>query len=210
MTTATLQANPQFRVLASNDQITRAAALERNGFSVVVVDTADEARSAVLDLIPPGAEVFTGSSRTLETTGIAQAINTSGDYDSVRTKLGALDRVKDGERMRKLGASPNYIVGSVHAVTEHGEVLVASASGSQLGPYASGAGKVVWVVGAQKIAASLDEGFQRIREYSLPLEDARARQVYGMPSVVAKVLLVNRELFPGRTTIVLVKEELGF
>jgi hypothetical protein len=89
-------------------------------------------------------------------------------------------------------------------------VLIASATGSQLGPYAYGAGKLVWVVGAQKIVPSLEEGFRRIREYSLPLEDARARQVYGMQSFVGKLLVVSREAQPGRITVVIVKENLGF
>jgi hypothetical protein len=102
------------------------------------------------------------------------------------------------------------VVGSVHAVTESGQVLIASASGSQLGPYVSGGGRVVWVVGVQKLVGTLEEAFQRLEEHVFPLEDARAMQAYGVHSAIAKVLLVNRELVPGRTTVVLVRESLGF
>jgi hypothetical protein len=114
------------------------------------------------------------------------------------------------DEMRKIGASPDYVVGSVHAVTEQGQVLVASASGSQLGPYASGSGTVIWVVGAQKIVPDLEEGFRRINEYSYPLEDARAQEAYGMSSAINKILIVNGEFRPRRITVVLVKERLGY
>jgi len=98
----------------------------------------------------------------------------------------------------------------VHAVTEQGQVIVASMTGGQVGPYASGAGTVIWVVGAQKIVRDLEEGLRRIREYSYPLEDARAREAYGIASGINKVLIVNREVVPGRITVILVKEKLGF
>jgi acyl-CoA hydrolase len=99
--------------------------------------------------------------------------------------------------MRRIGASPDYVVGSVPAVTEHGEVIVASASGSQLAPYAYGAGAVIWVVGSQKIVPDRDAAFKRIYEYSFPREDERAREAYGIGSGVNKVLVVNRELHAG-------------
>ena len=102
------------------------------------------------------------------------------------------------------------MLGSVHAVTESGALMTASMSGSQLGPYASGAGRVILVVGTQKIVSDLDEGLRRINEYSLPLEDARAQAAYGIRSAVNKVLIINREIVPERITVVLVDEVLGF
>lgn len=111
--------------------------------------------------------------------------------------------------MRKLAASPDYVVGSVHAITEQGQVLVAAGGGSQLASYVYGAGKVVWVAGAQKIVADLDEGLRRINEHSLKLEDARLRQMRGVGSLVGKVLIVSREP-AGRTTLILVRAALGF
>jgi LUD domain len=88
--------------------------------------------------------------------------------------------------------------------------VVASASGSQLAPYSSGAGKVVWIVGSQKIVPTLDDGMRRVEEYALPLEDARARLTYGEGSFVGKVLTFYRESMPGRINVILVKEKLGF
>jgi hypothetical protein len=112
--------------------------------------------------------------------------------------------------MRMLAAAPEYVVGSVHAVTEDGSLLIASASGSQLGPLVSGAEHVILVNGGQKIVADLDTGLRRIYEYCLPLEDERARRAYGVPSGVNNILVINRVLAPGRVTAILVRERLGF
>jgi L-lactate utilization protein LutC len=185
--------------------------LEANGFQVIVVSNKDEARKAVEQILPEGTEVFDSTSVTLEETGIARMILDSGRYHPVRPEL--IKLASDGKKaeQRRMASSPAYIVGSVHAVTEKGQVVVASASGSQLGPYAFGAEHVVWVVGAQKIVRDLDEAYDRIYSYTLPRESARARKAYGVPgSVVAKILVVNREVQPGRVTILLVKERLGF
>ncbi|MCI4331988.1 MAG: lactate utilization protein [Thermoplasmata archaeon] len=203
--------NPAFAAIASEAQIVRTvAALEAHGIHVTVVDSAAEAREVVLKMIPPGSEVFTSTSQTLESTGISASINDSGAFKALRPLLLALDRATQGKEFRQLAAAPDYVVGSVHAVTETGEVVIASASGSQLGPYASSAQHVIWVVGAQKLVPTLDEAFHRIEEYSLPLEDSRARKAYGRPSVVGKLLVVNRELVPDRVHMVLVRENLGF
>jgi hypothetical protein len=112
--------------------------------------------------------------------------------------------------MQKLGATPEYILGSVHAVTETGSAIIASMTGSQLAGYASAAAHVVWVVGSQKIVPTLEEGMKRLNEYTFPLEDARALKVYGVNSGINKLLVVNREINPGRTTMIIVKENLGF
>jgi L-lactate utilization protein LutC len=121
-----------------------------------------------------------------------------------------MDRATQADQIRRLGAAPEVMLGSVHAVTETGSLITASSSGSQLGPYASGAGKVILVVGTQKIVADLDEGLRRIEEHALPLEDARAKQAYGVNSSINKVLIVNREINPGRVTVVFVDEAIGF
>ncbi len=185
--------------------------LEANGFHTIVVSSREEARAAVEAILPPGAEVFDSTSLTLEETGIARMIQESGRYRAIRPTLLQLGAEGKKPEQRRLASSPDYIVGSVHAVTEQGQVVVASGSGSQLAPYASGAGNVVWVVGTQKIVSDLDEAFDRVYSHSLPKESARVRKVYGIPgSVVAKLLVVNRELQPGRITIVLVNERLGF
>ena len=112
--------------------------------------------------------------------------------------------------MVEMGATPEYIIGSIHAVMEDGQVLVASNTGSQLAPYAASAAHVIWVVGAQKIVQDLEEGTRRIEEYSYPREDERLRKEKGVPSNISKVLLVHKEIQPGRVTMIIVKEELGY
>jgi hypothetical protein len=200
-----------FFELASNERIaSAAAALERNGVRAVVVATGAEARSLVRSLLVEGAEVFNNTSRTLETIGVAEDIERSGRYQSLRLRLYQMDREMQRHEMRMLAAAPEYVVGSVHAVTEDGSLLIASASGSQLGPLVSGAEHVILVIGGQKIVANLDTGLRRIYEYCLPLEDERARRAYGVPSGVNNILVINRVLAPGRVTAILVRERLGF
>lgn len=200
-----------FAHLASEKQIEKTAqALQAHGIRVVVVDTGEEARKYVLDLIPDGAEVFNSQSRTLELIGLAEQIQHATHFQSVRTRLQTLDRVTQRNEMRKLLASPDVLVGSVHAITEQGEIMLASATGSQLGPAAWGAGLVIWVVGTQKLVRTLSDGLRRIREYSLPLESERAQQAYGQTSAINKLLIIDAEAYPGRITIVLVKQQLGF
>jgi YkgG family uncharacterized protein len=187
-----------------------ARALENNGFVVRRAGTAAEAKEIVLSLIPDGAEVLHGASQTLHVTGITEAIEASGRYRPIRPRIWGMDRQTQADEIRRLGAAPDVMLGSVHAVTETGSLIAASMSGSQLGPYVSGAAKVILVVGTQKIVASLEEGLRRIDEYALPLEDARAQEAYGVHSAVNKVLIVNREINPGRITVVLVDEVIGF
>jgi hypothetical protein len=203
--------NPEFGVLVPDERIAAAAeALERNGFRALVVDTGQEARLRVHQLLPDGAEVYNNTSRTLESIGIADDIERSGRYQPIRLRLYQMDREMQRREMRVLAAAPEYVVGSVHAVTDDGSMLIASASGSQLGPLVSGAANVILVVGGQKIVPDLETGLRRIREYCYPLEDERARRVYGVPSGVNNILIINRVLVPQRVTAILVKEELGF
>lgn len=203
--------NKEFTKLASQAQIERTAqALEEHGIHTLIAKNGAEAKKLVLDLLPQGAEVYAGQSVTLEQLGLVDEIDKSGRYDAVRPKVMALDRKTQGDQMRVLRVRPAYMVGSVHAVTEDGRVLVASNSGSQIGAYASGAGKVIWVAGAQKIVKDLNEGMRRIEEYSFPLEDVRLRGVFGIPSFVSKVLIINREWPAGRVTMIIVDEELGY
>lgn len=176
--------------------------LERNGIEAVVLETGVAAKAVVLEMIPAGAEVMTMSSTTLDTMGLAEEINKPGSkFKSVRARLA---------QMKQLGSVPEVAVGSVQAVTEEGQVLMASNTGSQLAAYVYGADKVIWVVGAQKIVKNIDEGMKRIYEYVLPLEDARARKAYGVGSNVSKLLIINKEVRPGRVRLILVRENLGF
>ena len=186
------------------------AALEANGITVLRAADAAAAKRIVLDLIPDGSQVHHGASETLEATGITDEIEKSGRYEPLRPQIWSMDRATQADQIRRLSAAPDVMLGSVHAVTETGSLIAASMGGGQLGPYVSGAGKVILVVGTQKIVSDLDEGLRRIHEYAFPLEDARAQAAYGIHSSVNKILIINREIAPGRITVVLVDEVLGF
>ncbi|HEY3036572.1 MAG TPA: LUD domain-containing protein [Streptosporangiaceae bacterium] len=185
-------------------------ALEENGFSVEVVDDLDAAREAVLARIPHGSSVMTNTSVTLAETGIADAINDGdGRYESARNKMFALDFATQAQEMKAIGGQPDYALGSVHAVTRDGTLVIASASGSQLASYAWGAANVIFVVGAHKLVPTLEAAHQRIYQHSLKLEDARAQAAYGQHSQVGKILEIHQEL-PGRIHIVLIRQQVGF
>jgi hypothetical protein len=206
-----MQVNEKFAQLADDARIdTTIAALGANGIQANVVDTGAEARELVFLTLPHGAEVMNMTSRTLDTIGVSTEIVDSGHYESVRNLLKAMDPKTQERRMRELGAAPDWAVGSVHAVTEGGTIMIASATGSQLPAYAYGAGHVIWVVGAQKLVKDDQEALQRIYEYSFPLEDQRAHEAYGKGSAVNKILTIHKEANAGRITLIIVKEKLGF
>lgn len=203
--------NPVFAAPASDERLERTArALEANGMHAVMAANAEEAKRLFFELVPPGAQVFLGASVTLEKLGIRDEIDKSGKYDALRPKMFAMNRETQASEIRRLGAAPDIAAGSVHAVTEDGQVLIASNTGSQLGPYASGAGKVIWVVGSQKIVRDLNEAMRRLEEYTARLEQVHMQELYGRDTTIGKVLIVNREPRPGRITVILVKEALGF
>ena len=203
--------NEAFAQLATDEQIERTAkSLEANGIHTLIAQDGEEARRLFFEMVPDGSEVFLGASVTLEKLGIKEEIDKSGRFDAIRPKMFAMNRETQGREIRKLGGAPDFAAGSVHAVTEDGQVLIASKTGSQLGPYASGAGKVIWVVGAQKLVKDLNEGFRRIYEYCYPLEEEHMHQLYNTGTGVNKVLVVNHEIRPDRITMIIVKEELGF
>ena len=196
---------------ADEARVNRAAvALEANGITVLRAPDAASAKRFVLDLIPDGSAVHQGASQTLDVLGITSEIERSGRYAALRPRIWSMDRETEAQEIRRLGAAPDVMLGSVHAVTETGSLLAASMSGSQLGPYVSGAGRVILVVGTQKIVLDVEEGLLRINEYAWRLEDARAQAAYGIRSAVNKIVVINREITPGRITVVLVDEVLGF
>ena len=201
----------RFGTVADEASVKRTvAALEANGIIVLRAPDAAAAKRIVLDLIPDGSQVYHGASQTLDVVGIADEIDKSGRYEPLRPQIWSMDRKTEANEIRRLGAAPDVMLGSVHAVTETGSLLAASMSGSQLGRYVSGAGRVILVVGTQKIVRDLEEGLLRINEYAYRLEDARAQAAYGIRSAVNKVVVINREITPGRITVVLVDEVLGF
>lgn len=202
--------NPEFERPADRVRLERtAAALNSRGFKAQVADTAEQARRLVLDAIPDGTEVHIALSETMRELGLTSEIDESGRYDSLRSRLNELDRETQGRERRKLGAAPDYILGSAHAVTDDGEIVVGSGSGSQLGAYAYAGGNVILVIGHQKLVRDLAEGLRRLREYSLPLEFARMREAGFPGTILAKTLIIHYEP-SARISVILVPETLGF
>ena len=187
-----------------------ATALTAHGFTVEILDDAAAARARIKDLIPEGASVFTGASETLRLSGIDEDINASGRYDAIRARGQTMDRATQLAEIWRLISTPDVIVGSVHAVTETGSLLIASASGSQLPGYAGGSRRAIWVVGAQKVVPDLSTALRRVEEHCLPLESDRAMKVYGTPSAINRLLILNAELEPGRGIVLLLREAIGF
>src|SRR5712691_10649815 len=204
------QASDAYMVLPDDETLTATVvALEEHGFSVDVVDDLDAARDAVLARIPEGSTVMTNTSVTLQETGIADAIDNGGAYESARNKMMALDFATQLQEMKAIAGQPDFALGSVHAVTHDGALVIASASGSQLASYAWGAANVIFAVGTQKLVPTLEAARERIIEHSLKLEDARAYAAYGQNSRVGKILEIHQE-DPGRIHVVLIRQAVGF
>lgn len=186
-------------------------ALKEHGVNTVLVENLKEAKQVVIDEIPKKSEVMTMVSVTLDEAEITKEIDESGNYKSIRSELYKLDQSKDGDKMRKLAAAPDYVIGSANAVSEDGALYWASATGSQLGAYAYTARKVILVVGINKIVKDRDEAIKRIYDYILPIESERARKAYGVPgSAVNKLLEISGEVNPARILVILVNESAGY
>ena len=186
-----------------------AANLQARNFDVVVVQTGAEAKAEVLKRIPDGTRIHSGKSKTLEDIGLFDTLMRSDQYNFVRKHTMKLDRNTQRREMVKLGATPDLMINSVQAVTEAGQLVVVSASGSQIGAISAGAETLILVVGSQKIVPDLDAAFQRIQEHVFPYEDARLREMVGIHTAWTRTLIMEREYRPGRTTVVLVKDPVG-
>lgn len=199
--------------LASNESVEKTMrALEKRGVKAESVGTKAEAFRRLTELIPAGSEVMTGSSTTLDQMGFTNLLK-SGKHEW-RNLKDAILAEKDGKKqmeLRKRSVTSLFFIGSVQAVTENGELLVASASGSQIPSCAFSSDNVIWMVGTQKIVPALEDAFRRVREYCLPLEDERMKSIGYPGSTIGKMLVFEREIMPNRKlTLILVNEKLGF
>ena len=205
-----------FDALATVEQIEGTMeALKARGITAELVQTREEALARLRTLIPAGASLSTGASLTLKEIGFEELL-VSGSHPWKNLKAEYLAE-KDPARqalLRRQSTLADYYLGSVHAVSQTGQLVIASMSGSQIAPYAYAASNVIWVVGAQKITPSLETAFQRVREYVLPLEDKHMKQLYGEQarSFIGKILLFEREApYLHRTVnLLLVNEVLGY
>jgi len=187
-------------------------ALEKRGVTAELVETKEEALSKLKGLIPPGSEIMLGGSKTLEQIGFIDLLKSKKHpWRNLKDEVLIEKDPKKQWELRKKSVTADYFLGSVHAVAETGEVLIASASGSQIPSYAFSSDNVIWVVGAQKIVQTLEDGFRRLREYVLPLEDKRVKSIGQSGSTIGKILLFERETNPNRKiTLIFVNEKLGF
>ena len=201
---------PEFSVQASKEDLDAVAdRLRARNFEALVVDTGEQAKAEVLRRLPDGAEVDSGKSRTLEEIGLFDELMASERVDMIRRRTLQMDRRTQMREIVKLRATPEYMLGSVQALTRAGQLVVASASGSQIGPYSGGAAHLILVVGSQKIVPDLDAALRRVREHVQPYEDERLREQLGVGTALARVLIMERDFMPGRTTVVLVREPVG-
>lgn len=186
-------------------------ALKKNNINAFLVETKEEAKRKFFEILPEGAEVLNSASVTLDSLGISKELTQSGRYNALKNTLMKMDRATQGREMQRLGSAPEWATGSVHAITWDGQILIASKSGSQLPGYAYGSDHVIWVVGAQKIVENINEGIKRIYEHSLPLESERVKKAYGMEhSDVARILFINQEAKPGRSTVIFINQVIGY
>jgi hypothetical protein len=186
-----------------------AARLVERNFEPVIVQDAAAARAAVMERLPEGSEVHAAKSKTLEDIGVFKELMESDRYDFLRKQYFKMDRTTQAREMRKLVAAPDIELGSVNAVTEAGQLVEASATGSQMGPYSASSGKLILVVGSQKIVRDLDAALARIRDYVMPYENARLREQMGVDTKLARVLILEQDFMPGHTTVILVREPVG-
>lgn len=203
----------EYTKIASDSVIGKTVeALKERNIHAIVVDTKEEALEEVKKLIPKGASVMNGSSTTLNEIGFVDYLKegTHG-WDNVHENiLNEKDKAKQA-RLRKESVLADYFLGSVHAITEAGQLMIASASGSQIPSYAFTSDNVIWVASANKIVADREAGFKRIEDYVFPLENKRMQGVGYPGSAIARVLIIEREIMPNRhLTLILVKEKLGF
>jgi len=189
-------------------------AVEARGVSVILVETKEAAFSTIVGLIPDGATVMTGASLTLQEIGFEEFLKSGRHrWHNLKAEIIAEKDPLKQSLLRRHATLADYFLGSVHAIAETGEIIIASATGSQLAPYAYSSGHVIWVAGVQKIVPTLEEGLRRVREYSLPHEDQRMKRAFGenSGSFIGKLLVFEREAPYVRrnVTLVLIREAVG-
>lgn len=199
----------EYDILANKDSIENTfEALEMNWIHPYLVKNKEEATEKILNLIPNHQEIMNMTSVSLAEMGIDKMINTSTDYISIR-RLMNNEKITKIEKKR-LWTAQEWAIWSVHAITEKWQILIASATWSQLPSYSYWANNLILVVWTQKIVKDINEWFERINEYVFPLENARAMEVYWVWSWINKILIINKEVIAWRIHIIFVEEKLWF
>jgi L-lactate utilization protein LutB len=205
--------NPKkWNTIPSAEMIDRtAAAIRKRAMTVVVVDSGTEALGVLKKVIPPGATVMSGSSTTLIEIGFEDFVaEGESGWESLREGIFAENNEERRNELRRRSVSADYFVSSANAIAGTGEIVACDASGSRVGAWPFAAGHLILVIGINKIVPTLDHALNRIREYAYPLENARSMRAYGTPSMIGKCVILAGERNPARTTVILVRESLGY
>ncbi len=185
-------------------------ALQARNIHVIVTNTGEEARHALIQLLPEGAEICDSTSETLDAIGFTAFVRGNPRFTNLHDGYAAEPDLAKRNDLRRRASIADYVIGSVQAIAETGEVFVASATGSQLAPYAYAANRVIWVVGVQKIAPTFDAAMQRVRGHTLARHDQWLADMGRAPTPIGKLGIIEHESQAGRITLILVKELLGW
>jgi len=204
----------QYSILASNESIGKTTkALEAKGYIVFVVENAKEALEKIKALIPQGASVINGASITLETIGYMDWLKSGKTgWIDLHAKVNSESDPAKRSKLRKEASISDFYLGSVHALTEDGQMIIASNTGSQLPSIAFTSTNLIFVVGTQKIVPTLADAMKRLEEYVYPLEDKHLMDKYNSHTNISKILIFKKEQeYLGRKiNFILVKEKLGY
>ena len=181
--------------LATSEQIQQTiAAVQARGIKVHLVDTPAQALEKIHDLVPAGSDLMTGGSQTLRHIGLEDLLmNKTHSWNNLKDGILAENNPEKQGKLRAQSTLAQYFLGSVHAIAETGEIVIASGSGSQIPSYAFSSKNVIWVAGTQKIVPTLDAALKRVREYALPQEDKRMKSLGYPGSAITKLLIVEAE-----------------
>ena len=185
-------------------------ALRARNIHVIVTNTGEEAHHALIQLLPEGAEICDSTSETLDAIGFTAFVRGNPRFTNLHDGYAVEPDLAKRNDLRRRASIADYVIGSVQAIAETGEVFVASATGSQLAPYAYAAKRVIWVVGVQKIAPTFDAAMQRVRGHTLARHDQWLADMGRAPTPIGKLGIIEHESQAGRITLILVKELLGW
>lgn len=187
-----------------------AANCAARGFNPEVVADRHEAYRRVLEIVPEGADVTNGSSTTLREIGLMTELQSGRRWRWRRAVIYAEEDAARRVELRRSATTADYVMGSVNALAATGEVVCLDAGGTRVGAYAYGAGRVIWIVGRNKITPTLADAIERVRTVVFTLEDERMRREMGEQAFAGKLLVVEREHLPDRVKLILVAEDLGY
>ena len=186
-------------------------AIESRGIKVIITGSADDAMAVLKKVIPEGAEVMNGSSTTLIEIGYEDYIlGGQSGWKLVHTVITAENNDNKRAELRRKSVAADYFISSANAIARTGEIVACDASGSRVGAWPFAAGHLILVVGINKIVPNLEDALNRVRQYAYPLENARAKRVYGTPSMIGKCVILSHEKNEERALLILVRETLGY